>query len=73
MFDVPLPGLSEFMVRRYPDAAAKAEAEATGVSPFPPTLETLRPVVQKLGLNLDPAKAPADIFVIDHVERPSGN
>jgi uncharacterized protein (TIGR03435 family) len=29
--------------------------------------------VQKLGLKLEPAKNPSEFFVIDHVERPSGN
>lgn len=73
MFDIQLPPMSQYGLRRYADAAPKAEAEASGVSPFPPTLDTLRPILQKWGLSLDPAKAPSDFFVIDRVERPTDN
>jgi uncharacterized protein (TIGR03435 family) len=41
-----------------------------GVNP-PPELFTA--IEQQLGLKLEPAKAPAKVLVIDHVERPSAN
>jgi uncharacterized protein (TIGR03435 family) len=28
---------------------------------------------KQLGLKLEPARGPRDFYVIDHVERPSGN
>jgi bla regulator protein blaR1 len=36
-------------------------------------LDLLQEAVQKLGLNLEPAKAPQESLVIDHVEKPSEN
>ena len=30
-------------------------------------------VQQQLGLKLEPTKAPVEVFVIDHVERPTAN
>jgi uncharacterized protein (TIGR03435 family) len=36
-----------------------------------PTIFTA--VREQLGLNLEPAKAPVETLVIDHIERPNGN
>jgi uncharacterized protein (TIGR03435 family) len=30
-------------------------------------------IQEQLGLRLEPAKAPVEVLVIDHIERPSGN
>ncbi|HEX9198697.1 MAG TPA: TIGR03435 family protein [Acidobacteriaceae bacterium] len=46
------------------------EAKSTDPN-APPGLFTA--VQEQLGLKLDAVKAPADVFVIDHVERPSAN
>jgi uncharacterized protein (TIGR03435 family) len=37
----------------------------------PPGLFTAMP--EQLGLKLDATKAPVDVFVVDHVEKPSDN
>jgi uncharacterized protein (TIGR03435 family) len=37
----------------------------------PPGLFTA--IQEQLGLKLDPTKAPVDVLVIDHVEKPSDN
>jgi len=46
------------------------EAASTGTD-SPPGLFTA--IQEQLGLKLQPAKAPADVLVIDKVERPSAN
>jgi uncharacterized protein (TIGR03435 family) len=38
-----------------------------------PTRPTLNMVLDKLGLKMEPKKASVDIYVIEHVERPTGN
>ena len=48
----------------------KDEAAATGID-SPPGLFTA--IQEQLGLKLQPAKAPADVLVIDKVQRPSAN
>jgi uncharacterized protein (TIGR03435 family) len=49
-----------------PDGAAPAPAESSGPSIFTALQE-------QLGLKLDSEKAPTDVLVIQHVERPSEN
>ena len=36
----------------------------------PPLFEAIQ---EQLGLKLEPEKAPVDVLVIDHIERPSAN
>jgi uncharacterized protein (TIGR03435 family) len=50
---------------------------ATSDPATPPTdaslVSAIKIAVNKLGLNLEPAKGPGEFIVIDHVEKPSGN
>ena len=50
-----------------PSATSPAEE---GLDPNAPTIVS---VFSRLGLNLEPTKAPIDTYVIEHVERPSAN
>jgi uncharacterized protein (TIGR03435 family) len=38
-----------------------------------PNRPTIAMILRKMGLRLEPAKAPLDLYVIEHVERPSAN
>jgi uncharacterized protein (TIGR03435 family) len=60
-----LTGKYDFAVRYTHDEARATDPDA------PPGIYTA--IQQQLGLKLDAVKAPADVFVIDHVERPSEN
>jgi uncharacterized protein (TIGR03435 family) len=42
-------------------------------NPADPSRPTLFTIFEQLGLKLEPQKAPVDIYVIEHVERPSEN
>ena len=44
-----------------------------GAIPFAAASPSIFSAVQQLGLRLESAKGPVDVFVIDHVERPSEN
>jgi uncharacterized protein (TIGR03435 family) len=59
------PDESQFggMGIKVPPPSDKADA--------PPGLFTAMP--EQLGLKMDPVKAPVDVFVVDHVEKPSDN
>jgi uncharacterized protein (TIGR03435 family) len=57
-----------------------SQFEAMGPKPPPPTTEDPNPppalstaMQEQLGLKFEAVKAPADVFVIDHVEKPSAN
>ncbi len=43
--------------------------------PAPPAVpfNAVKTAMKKLGLNVDPAKGPGEVLVIDHIARPSGN
>jgi uncharacterized protein (TIGR03435 family) len=60
-----LPGSYDFKLRYTYDEANTTDPNA------PPGLFTA--IQEQLGLKLEPVKAPIDVFVIDHVERPSAN
>jgi uncharacterized protein (TIGR03435 family) len=60
-----LAGRYDFKLRYTYDEAHATDPDA------PPGLFTA--IQEQLGLKLDPVKAPIDVFVIDHVERPSPN
>ena len=50
--------------------AAKLPPPADGAA-MPPALYTA--IQEQIGLKLDATKAPADVFVVDHIEKPSDN
>jgi uncharacterized protein (TIGR03435 family) len=60
-----LTGRYDFMLTWTPDAAHTGDANAA------PGMFTA--VQEELGVKLEPTKGPADVLVVDHVERPSGN
>jgi uncharacterized protein (TIGR03435 family) len=60
-----LTGRYDFTFRYNADEAHTTDPNA------PPGIFTA--VQEQLGLKFEPVKAPADVFVIDHVERPSAN
>ena len=60
-----LPGRYDFTLRWTSDVSAENEPGA------PPSLFTA--IKEQLGLRLDAVKGPAEVFVIDRVERPSAN
>lgn len=61
-----LPGRYDFTIRYTSD-----ESRATDDPNAPPGIFTA--VQEQLGLKIESTKAPADVLVIDHVERPSAN
>jgi uncharacterized protein (TIGR03435 family) len=54
------------------DSRGATAADGAATAP-PDSLTAFMAAVQKLGLRIEPAKAPADFLVIDHIERPSEN
>lgn len=60
-----LPGRYDFTLTWTPDSIRAAEPNA------PPSLFTA--VQEQLGLKLEATRAPADVLVIDHAEKPSEN
>lgn len=51
-----------------------ADSSDPGASAMPvDSLGAIMHAVQKLGLKLEPARAPGETLIIDHVERPSEN
>jgi len=60
-----LTGKYDFNLTWTPDSIPNPTADA------PPGLFTA--VQEQLGLKLEPTKAPAEVLIIDHVERPSNN
>jgi len=60
-----LPGRFDFTLRWSPDELRTSEPDAA------PGLYTA--IQEELGLKLEPTRAPADVLVIDHAERPSQN
>jgi uncharacterized protein (TIGR03435 family) len=74
-----LKGRYDFTLNWTPDSTQFAQFHSTGVSVpqtsddpnAPPALNTA--IQEQLGLRLEPVKAPADVIVIDKVEKPSAN
>jgi len=62
-----LAGAFDFKLEWTPDAA---QADAAPVDAGPSLFTALQ---EQLGLKLESTKAPAEVIVIDHVERPSEN
>jgi uncharacterized protein (TIGR03435 family) len=60
-----LAGRFDFRLRWTPDDSTASRPNA------PPGLFTA--IQEQLGLKLEPVKAPVDVIVIDHIERPSAN
>jgi len=60
-----IAGRYDFVLRWSPDDS---------ITDFPNSAPGLFTAVQEqLGLKLEPVKGPADVYVIDHVEKPSEN
>jgi uncharacterized protein (TIGR03435 family) len=71
-----LTGRYDFTLKWTPDESQFAifggyKAPATEDPNAPPALSTA--LQEQLGLKMDAVKAPAEVFVIDHVEKPSAN
>jgi uncharacterized protein (TIGR03435 family) len=68
-----LTGRYDFVLDWTPDIQRPADASSDGTSlaSAGPTIFTA--VQEQLGLRLESGKAPVDVLVIDHVDRPSAN
>ena len=72
-----LAGRYDFRLKWTPDQSEFGAARATGIVP-PATDDPNAPglytaIQEQLGLKLEAVKAPDDVIVIDHVEKPSAN
>jgi uncharacterized protein (TIGR03435 family) len=71
-----LPGRYDFTLKWTPD---ESQFAGLGVTIPPPTSDPAAPpdlftaFQEQLGLKLEPTKAPVDVLVIDHVDKPSAN
>ena len=69
----------DFMLKWTPDESQFAQFRGTGAIVPPPTNDPNAPpslytaIQEQLGLKMGPGKAPDDVMVIDHVEKPSPN
>jgi uncharacterized protein (TIGR03435 family) len=69
----------DFTLKWTPDDSQFAQFRGAGVSVPPPTDDPKAPpslytaITEQIGLKMGPAKAPDDVVVIDHVEKPSAN
>jgi uncharacterized protein (TIGR03435 family) len=50
-----------------------AEPTPESIAMADPTRPTLYMIFDKLGLKMEPSKAPVEMFVIEHVEKPTAN
>jgi uncharacterized protein (TIGR03435 family) len=58
----------------FPDETTPAlPAPPPGAAPLDSSPSILTAIQQQLGLRLESAKAPVDVIIVDHVERPSAN
>ncbi len=69
----------DFQLKWTPDDSQFAQFRGTGAKVPPPSDDPNAPpslytaIQEQLGLKMGPAKAPDDVIVIDHVEKPSEN
>ena len=69
----------DFTLNWTPDSSQFAQFRSTGATVPPPSDDPNAPpslstaIQEQLGLRLEPVKAPADVIVIDKVEKPSAN
>jgi uncharacterized protein (TIGR03435 family) len=74
-----LPGKYDFQLKWTPDESQFATFRGVGATIPPPSDDPKAPpnlytaMQEQLGLKMGPAKIPADVIVIDHVEKPSEN
>jgi uncharacterized protein (TIGR03435 family) len=75
-----LTGKYDFVLQYTPEnfhpRADLAESTSSSGMPLPPdfgAISIFTAVQEQLGLKLESAKAPVEVVVIDHIERPSGN
>jgi len=66
-----LEGAFDFLLQWTPDLMAALPADPVAPRGGGPSIFTA--LQEQLGLRLEPAKGPVEVFVIDHVERPSEN
>jgi uncharacterized protein (TIGR03435 family) len=71
LYDIDTEGWVPMRGRPAPPPGTEPSAESIALAD--PTRPTLFMILDKLGLKMEGSKAPVDLFVIDHVERPSGN
>jgi uncharacterized protein (TIGR03435 family) len=69
-----LDGFWDFTLEFVPEGLGDGRKGAAG-EPVPPLEGPALPVAlrEQLGLKLEPEKAPVDVYVIDHMEKASGN
>jgi uncharacterized protein (TIGR03435 family) len=69
----------DFQLKWTPDESQFAQFRGAGITVPPPVDDAKAPpslytaVQEQIGLKIGPAKAPDDVIVIDHVEKPSAN
>lgn len=69
----------DFNLKWTPDDSQFAQFRGTGAKPPPPSDDPNAPpslytaIQEQIGLKIGPGKAPDDVIVIDHVEKPSAN
>jgi uncharacterized protein (TIGR03435 family) len=77
--ETELKGRYDFQLKWTPDESQFATFRGTGTSIPPPSDDAKAPpnlytaMQEQLGLKMGPEKIPADVIVIDHVEKPSEN
>jgi uncharacterized protein (TIGR03435 family) len=70
-----LAGYWDFTLEFVPDGMGEGSRKSAGGEPMPPMEGPSLPVAirEQLGLRLETEKAPVDVYVIDHLEKPTGN
>ena len=65
-----LTGRYDFNLTWTPDDTATEGSAASGAAPGPSLFTAVQ---EQLGLKLEPIRAPVDVVVIDHLEKPGEN